>query len=135
MPRMQVSIDTAPAIRFQRVGRKGASTFTGLCGRHDQMLLGPVEKHQLRIIDSQHGFLLAYRAVLKENHASLKAGIDAQSTYPRGGNAGLWSRDEPSAAGMMAVQKIAAAFFVDQVAVGSERATCSDVGIAFAIRF
>lgn len=117
MPRMQVSIDAPPSIRFQRVGRKDASTFTGLCGRHDQILFGPVEKQQLRITDSQHTFLLAYRAVLKENHASLKAGIDVQSTYLRGGNAGLWSRDEPSAAGMMAVQKMAAAFFVDQVAV------------------
>lgn len=91
MPRMQVSIDAPPSIRFQRVGRKDASTFTGLCGRHDQMLFGPVEKQQLRISDSQHAFLLAYRAVLKENHASLKAGIDVQSTYLRGGNAGLWS--------------------------------------------
>jgi hypothetical protein len=116
MPRMQISLETPPSVRFERVGRREASTFTGLCGQHDQMLFEPIEKEPLRIADRQHAFLLAYRAVLKENHASLKAGIDVQSTYIRGGNAGLWSRDEPSTAGMMSVEKMMAAFFVDQVA-------------------
>jgi hypothetical protein len=49
------------------VGLNDASTFSGLCARHDNMSFAPVEKHQFRG-NSEQCFLLAYRAVLRETY-------------------------------------------------------------------
>jgi hypothetical protein len=52
-----------PAVEL--VGLKHASTFTGLCARHDNTTFAPVEKHHFHG-DREQCFLLAYRAVLRE---------------------------------------------------------------------
>ena len=59
-----------PAV--ERVGLKDASTFTGLCARHDNMTFAPVEKHHFRG-DCEQCFLLAYRAVLRETYVKRAA--------------------------------------------------------------
>lgn len=47
------------------VGIGSASTFTGLCGKHDDALFAPIEKHPF-VSSQQHAFLLAYRHLCME---------------------------------------------------------------------
>lgn len=54
------------------VGLKHASTFTGLCARHDDMTFAPVEKRPFRG-DREQCFLLAYRAALRETYVKRAA--------------------------------------------------------------
>ena len=83
MPQNDLAADKPPEITFQPVGRNHATTFTGLCGNHDHELFRTIEKNPLQISDSQHLFLLSYRAVLMEAHATRKAMIDVQLWYQR----------------------------------------------------
>lgn len=73
------------------VGLNDASTFTGLCARHDNMSFAPVEKHQFHG-DREQCFLLAYRAVLRETYVrrsavdtgpALKAFVDTKPEVTR----------------------------------------------------
>jgi hypothetical protein len=54
---------------FDRVGRKVATTFTGLCASHDATLFAPIDNSPLDFEDREQMFLLAYRSVLREAHA------------------------------------------------------------------
>lgn len=47
------------------VGLKQASTFTGFCGRHDDVTFAPLEKRPFEGTDEQI-FLLAYRVLCLE---------------------------------------------------------------------
>jgi hypothetical protein len=47
------------------VGVLSASTFTGLCGHHDNKLFEPIEKHPF-VPSTEHVFLLAYRHLCME---------------------------------------------------------------------
>lgn len=58
---------------FRCVGRNSATTFTGLCKDHDDRLFAPIEKGQPLVFDAEQKFLLAYREVLREIHASMLA--------------------------------------------------------------
>ncbi len=53
-----------PQMRIKRTGWKEATTFRGLCSNHDSMF-APVESGTLNYSDSEHTFLLAYRACMK----------------------------------------------------------------------
>lgn len=55
----------AKRARAKLVGLKNATTFTGFCSRHDNMLFSALEDDEFRFSDRQC-FLLAYRAVCKE---------------------------------------------------------------------
>lgn len=48
----------------KRVGIRQASTFTGLCSRHDNDVFGPIEKGAF-VVCEEHAFLLAYRAICR----------------------------------------------------------------------
>lgn len=52
-----------------RTGRKKATTFTGFCGYHDNLLFKPIEEKSYRERDREQEFLFAYRALAKEFHA------------------------------------------------------------------
>jgi hypothetical protein len=91
-----------------------ATTFTGLCSNHDRELFRDIEVHSIDVTDSKHLFLLAYRAVLKEAHDSIKAAADIQLTYQKGIEKGVFPA-EPCAPGMLAVEHMIAAFLVDEV--------------------
>jgi hypothetical protein len=114
MPRIHATPTQRPTVRFERVGRNEASTFTGLCARHDQELFRAIDTEPVDFENPKHGFLLAYRALLKEAHASRKAAIDVQAGYLAGAREGLWPRDAPSPAGEAAVVRMTAAFLVHQ---------------------
>jgi hypothetical protein len=47
------------------IGLKAASTFTGFCAYHDNMVFEPIEKYPFQS-NLQHTFLLGYRAVSRE---------------------------------------------------------------------
>lgn len=70
-----------PACRFAKVGRNDASTFTGLCGRHDTEMFKPIDTKELSLDDSEQLFLIAWRAVTRELHATLEGASRIQSTY------------------------------------------------------
>jgi len=115
VPRLQIREGGAPEVAFEKIGRRNATTFTGLCGRHDSLLFRPIEENEIDRRDPQHLFLLAYRALLRECHASRKAAVDLQTNYKRGASMGVWPSDSPSEAGMLAVEKMVAAFMIECV--------------------
>jgi hypothetical protein len=59
--------------------------------------------------DSEKLFLLAYRAVLKESHASRKSVLDTQLPYQKAVELGVLPRDVPSAQGELALDHMIAA--------------------------
>jgi hypothetical protein len=101
-----VTLDGGPKIELVSIGRNQATTFAGLCARHDDLLFAPIEKKELRIDDEEHRFLLAYRAAFRELHATMEGAIKLQGGYLERVRRGLDPSDEPSPAGMAAVQRM-----------------------------
>jgi hypothetical protein len=110
MPRLETSLDRRPRTVFQRIGRNRATTFTGLCGRHDQELFTTIDNEPIDLSNEQQLFLLAYRASLHESHATRKAAVDTQSAFLAGAERGLYSKDEPSSAGLHATDHLILAY-------------------------
>lgn len=52
-------------IHFKKKGINRASTFTGFCRYHDNLLFSPIEDNSLDVCE-QHAFLFAFRAICKE---------------------------------------------------------------------
>jgi hypothetical protein len=57
-----------PRLSLEKVGRNRATTFTGLCAPHDADIFRTLDNQQLDPGDAEHLFLLAYRALLREQH-------------------------------------------------------------------
>lgn len=102
-PRLEMAFATGPRVEFALLGRNQATTFHGLCGDHDRDIFSPIETQELDLQNPEHLFLLSYRAVLKETHATAKSAIDTQSGYVAGVENGLLP-EEPCAPGFLAVQ-------------------------------
>lgn len=83
MPRLQLDVNSGPKVRFESIGRNKATTFTGLCTQHDAKIFAPIEKNPIDVEDDSHLFLLAYRAVLKETHASMEAALRNQLAFQK----------------------------------------------------
>ena len=115
MPQFEPAADKPPEIVFRPVGKNRATTFTGLCGNHDRELFRTIEANPLQTSDSQHLFLLSYRAVLMEAHASRKSAIDLQLSFQKGVEMGIYPKEEPSLPGMIAVEHLSAAYLVEDV--------------------
>jgi len=64
--------DGKPKLSFERVGRNQASTFTGLCGKHDTEIFLPIDTRPLSLDNDEQLFLIAYRSVTRELHAVLE---------------------------------------------------------------
>lgn len=62
---------------FRPIGRNQATTFTGLCGRHDSAMFVPIEGENRLTFTEEQKFLLAYREVLREFHTSKQAALVA----------------------------------------------------------
>jgi hypothetical protein len=92
-----------PVIKFQLVGRNEATTFTGICTDHDREIFKPIDKNEIDIEDPQHLFLLAYRPILRELHATMEGAIKIQRGYKKRVALGLDPKNQPSQAGMEAV--------------------------------
>jgi hypothetical protein len=113
MPKLQVSLKKPPHVEFKLVGRRRATTFTGLCSKHDSELFGEIETQEIDLENSYHRFLLSYRAILKETHSSRKAAIDTQINYEKGVEEGIYP-DGPCPAGISAVELMMAASQLDE---------------------
>lgn len=122
MPKLQVTLSKPPRYVFCEVGRNKATTFTGLCSHHDRELFLPIEINNIDLSNLHHLFLLSYRAVLKEAHASRKSAFDTQSNYLLGTERGLYPKDEPSAPGILAVEQIMSAYMVEETKIEFEKA-------------
>jgi hypothetical protein len=77
------NLNTGPEIEFKQVGRNQATTFTGLCQKHDSELFRPIDINEFDVSNQQQKFLIAYRSVLRELHTRIKAAIDLQTFYQK----------------------------------------------------
>jgi hypothetical protein len=70
---LKLSAEEEPAGVWRRVGRNEATTFTGLCNRHDTLLFKSIDTKPLQLHNSEQLFLLAYRSVLRDLHSQCVA--------------------------------------------------------------
>lgn len=66
---------------FSEVGHKKASTFTGLCGKHDNEIFAPIDDFEISLNNDKQLFLLVYRSVLKKFHSLSLAAVSTQKIY------------------------------------------------------
>jgi len=104
------TLETGLDIDFRRVGCKEATTFTGLCARHDNEIFAPIEKTELDLDDAEHLFLMAYRAALHELHSQLEAAMKVQGGYVDRVKRALDPGDGPSPAGILATERLCVAY-------------------------
>lgn len=95
---------------FAEKGRNRATTFSGLCGPHDAEIFRAIDTNALDLSDSEQLFLLAYRAVLREMHATAAVGVRSQSLYQQFVQAGRLPADRPSPLGMFATERLMVAY-------------------------
>jgi len=58
----------SPGIDFEKKGKGSATTFTGLCGKHDNEVFEPIDNYDYKKGDKEQEFLLAIRAFLFERY-------------------------------------------------------------------
>jgi hypothetical protein len=92
-----------PEVNLAPIGRNKATTFTGFCEEHDASLFRPLDTKHFDPDDAEQLFLLAYRAASHELHALMEGGARIQNAYLQRVKDGLDPANEPSAAGMMAL--------------------------------
>ena len=97
---------SGPEVAFNEVGWNKASTFTGLCSEHDREIFAPIEVQAIDVDDPWHCFLLAYRAVLHETHATAEVGAKAQAAYLARIEDGRDPPNTMSPAGVFATQRL-----------------------------
>ena len=83
MPKLKAQGVGKVEISFESIGRNRATTFTGLCGKHDQAIFDPIENGAIDVAVEEHLFLLAYRSVLRELHATMSGAIKIQLAYQK----------------------------------------------------
>jgi hypothetical protein len=71
MPRYKL-VNGELVMEFAKVGRNDASTFTGLCSKHDTELFKAIDTEPLDIDNCEHLRQLAYRSVMREMHTELE---------------------------------------------------------------
>lgn len=106
--------EIGPYLDFdEKVGRNQASTFQGLCNKHDNEIFQEIENQALDLKNnSKQLFLLAYRAVLKEMHAVNLTALRTQSTYKKQVELGLLPKNEPSNFGLWATDWVSNAYLM-----------------------
>ncbi len=102
----RLAADQPPEITFALVGRNKATTFAGLCSRHDQAIFAPIDTTAVSPTNPEHLFLAAYRAAFREVHASCAAGWMLQMGYQKRVELGFDPADGPSDAGLLATRQL-----------------------------
>lgn len=92
-----------PVIEYKLIGRNNATTFTGLCDDHDREIFKPIDTNDIDTEDQQHLFLLAYRPILRELHATMEGAIKLQGAYEKRVELGLDPKNQPSQTGRVAL--------------------------------
>lgn len=95
-------------LKFDKIGRNKATTFTGLCSTHDTELFRPIDLNPIDQSNSEHLFLIAYRSVLKEFHSNLQSASKVQSIFLKGVELGEFVEDGMEM--MNATMQLASAF-------------------------
>jgi hypothetical protein len=109
-PIVRLDANSGASIQFTRVGRNRATTFAGLCAEHDQEIFAAIETGDIDTANPEHAFLLAYRAVLYEVHATCAAAWQVQMGYLKRTELGIDPKDQPSKAGIFATHRIIVAY-------------------------
>jgi hypothetical protein len=104
------------------VGRNFATTFEGFCSNHDAILFRPIETQIFDLANDEQLFLYAYRAIVRELHASMEAAIKLQFGYQGRVEAGLDTGTEPEEAGLRAVDQMLVAHSTFEYKVELDRA-------------
>jgi hypothetical protein len=99
-------VDKGLTIDYSSVGRNRATTFEGLCTSHDNELFSAIEVGELDLESPQHTFLLAYRATIREFHATCDAVCKVQGAYAKRVELGIDPKGEPSPTGIFAVERM-----------------------------
>ena len=92
-----------PEIILRKVGRNEASTFSGFCSGHDSKIFRALDNSPLDLENREQLFLLAYRSVSRELHATMEAASKLQSAYLRRVEKGWDDSEVPTPAGMEAL--------------------------------
>lgn len=91
---------------FESIGRHQATTFTGLCGKHDQTIFDPIDNGAIDAGSDEHLFLLAYRSVLRELHAVLRGAIKIHLGFQEKVALGLTRGDIPTRDRLLATEHL-----------------------------
>ncbi len=100
----------ALTIDFRDIGRNEATTFAGFCALHDTDVFRPIDVKPIDTNDAEQLFLLAYRSIAQELHASSQAACITQSMYQERVKRGIDKGNEPGPAGVMAVERMMIAY-------------------------
>jgi hypothetical protein len=107
---MRMDAERGPNVSLEYVGRNRATTFSGICEDHDREIFAPIEMSPIDLDNPEHLFLLGYRACHYELHASCATASQVQTGYLKRVELGLDSKDGPSAAGLLATERMAIAY-------------------------
>ena len=89
-------------LSYALVGKNKATTFSGLCGKHDNEIFRPIDTRLPDLCSQRHLFLLAYRAVLRETYEATLAAVKTQLMYQKTVEVGLATGHEPCSRGLAA---------------------------------
>lgn len=70
-----------PIVGFTEIGRGEASTFTGLCQKHDKEIFSPIDDFDIDLDNNQQLFLIAYRSIFKKYHNLVSNAISVNKIY------------------------------------------------------
>ena len=101
-----------PDIRFRKIGRNQASTFTGFCATHDSEIFRPIDTQPISIENKHQLFLVAYRSVSRELHVVLEGAMHLQAAYQAMIESGQVPKDAVSAPAVAATQHMMKAWGV-----------------------
>lgn len=104
MPKQKARGNKPPIIKWEKVGRNLATTFSGLCETHDCSLFAEIDQKPLDTSNKKQLFLHAYRAISKELHSVLESAGKLQSAYLKKIDLGLAPKDTPSKSGIIATE-------------------------------
>jgi len=108
----RMDADAGFQVSFGLVGRNRATTFEGLCAKHDREFFLDIDNQSIDPGNKKQLFLLAYRAVIRELHATIQQATKSQSGYIERVNLGLDPPDRPSEFGLHATAQIANSYNV-----------------------
>jgi len=101
---------SGPDIRFRQIGRNEASAFPGFCNQHDTQIFEPLDKRPLDPTDQEQLFLLAYRGVSRELHATMSAASKIQSVHVFRVEQSIDPADQLTPVGMKALEQMLFSF-------------------------
>lgn len=103
-----------PSVELKKVGRNLASAFAGFCASHDSEIFRRVDTEPLNIDDREQLFLLAYRSVSRELHATMEGAVKIQGAYQDRVARGIDDGNVPTPASMEAVSRMMIAWQTHQ---------------------